>query len=60
ICGRVGDLIQMKKEAVPFLESLGIPSPAISRSGPTSWTFLAAKNFIANCLSTLKGFASVY
>ena len=49
----MGNILQMRKEAVPFLESLGIPKPR----SKAEWsyilkeigTFLAAKNFIVNC-----------
>ena len=49
----MGNILQMRKEAVPFLESLGIPKPR----SKAEWSyifkkngaFLAAKNFIVNC-----------
>ena len=49
----MGNIIRMRKEAVPFLESPGIPKP--QRKEEWSYifkemgTFLAAKNFIVNC-----------
>ena len=49
----MGNIIQMRKEAVPFLESLGIPKPHSKEEWSYIFkemgTFLAAKNFIVNC-----------
>ena len=49
----MGNIIQMRKEAVPFLESLGIPKPRSKEEWSYIFkemgTFLAAKNFIVNC-----------
>ena len=52
----MGNILQMRKEAVPFLESLGIPKPRskaewsyIFNKNKEMGTFLAAKNFIVNC-----------
>ena len=63
----VGSIIQMRKEAVPFLESLGIPKPRSKEEWSYIFsevgTFLAAKNFIVNCpllVASLKAFDSVY
>ena len=48
-----GTSLQMRKEAVPFLESLGIPKPRSKAEWSYIFkemgTFLAAKNFIVNC-----------
>ena len=48
-----GNILQMRKEAVPFLESLGIPKPRSiaewSYIFKEMGTFLAAKKFIVNC-----------
>ena len=49
----MGNILQMRKEAVPFLESLGIPKPRSKAEWSYIFkemgTFLAAKNFIVNC-----------
>ena len=49
----MGNILQMRKEAVPFLESLGIPKPRSKEEWSYIFkemrTFLAAKNFIVNC-----------
>ena len=49
----MGNIIQMRKEAMPFLESLGIPKPRSKEEWSYIFkemgTFLAAKNFIVNC-----------
>ena len=49
----MGNILQMRKEAVPFLESLGIPKPRSKEEWSyflkEMGTFLAAKNFIVNC-----------
>ena len=49
----MGNIIQMRKEAVPFLESLGIPKPHSKEEWSYIFkemgTFLAAKNFTVNC-----------
>ena len=49
----MGNILQMRKEAVPFLESLGIPKPRSKAEWSYIFkemgTFLAAKNFIGNC-----------
>ena len=48
----MGNILQMRKEAVPFLESLGIPKPRSKAEWSYIFkemgTFLAAKNFIVN------------
>ena len=49
----MGNILQMRKEAVPFLESLGIPKPRSKAEWSYIFkemgTFLAANNFIVNC-----------
>ena len=49
----MGNILQMRKEAVPFLESLEIPKPRSKAEWSYIFkemgTFLAAKNLIVNC-----------
>ena len=49
----MGNILQMRKEAAPFLDSLGIPKPRSKAEWSYIFkemgTFLAAKNFIVNC-----------